>query len=262
MRDFLLAPIFSLFSLGFYRRLAKKAPSFGFLYLGYLSCLVSLWALFMFRSISLPFADDLVGWFAKNLPQVTFTREGLQMSTTEPILLSHPALGPLFYFDPTSDAPRPEDLEKAFVVISRKKIAYRGVGGSDYRIQNLVAPPTQREWRNFALTGETVAQFWLKLRPFLSVSFFVIASVSIFLWKLLAGLLYSLVALLLNSIRKERLPYPALFTISLFALTPATLLQAVSVQFQKFGIPINLLTGFLVTTAYLALGILVRKKAE
>jgi len=260
MRDFFWAPFLSLFSLNFYRRLQGRSLGSGFLYLGYLSLVVSLWSVLMFRSFSLPVVNDLVRWLGANLPEMTLTREGVRMALREPLLLSHPQWGPLLFFDPTSDVPKPEHLEKAFLVVARRKLVFRNPATAQQQIQDLTPAAGVQRWQDLLITGERVTLFWERIKPFALFLFFVAAGVGTYLWKLLAGLLYSLVALLLNCFRKERLPYGTLLNVTFFALTPMTLLQLASLQFPESGLPANLLIALLVTTFYLILGILGTQK--
>lgn len=253
MRDFLLAPFFSLFSPLFYRRLFNKPLSRGFLYLAYLSLWVTLGAAVFFRSASLPAADDLIQWLGKNLPEVLVTKTGLQMSIEKPLLLTHPRWGEILYLDPTTDSPKGEDLDKALVVITRQKAAYRNPAGGDHRIQDLVPQSPQKNWQDFLLTGEKIILFWTQLKPILTILFLIAAFIGTYLWKLAAGLFYSLAALFLNLFRKERLSYGRLLNVTFFALTPATFLQLAA---GILPFPVNFPLAFIVTGLYLALGIL------
>ena len=256
MRDFILAPFLSLFSLKFYRRLLALPQTLGFLYLAYLSLFLSVWALFMFRLYTFPVADDLMSWLAKNLPAMVFTQKGIQMEIKEPLLLSHPRWGPFIYLDPTSDAPKTDDLEKAFVVITRTKVSYRNPSTGENRTLSILPKNPQQERRDVKITGDAILKFWKRSKPFVASIFFVTAFLILYLWKLLAGVFYSLIALIFNYFRSERLRYPSLLNLTFFALTPAALLEFFSWSFAMWRIPFNLLTAILVTSLYLVLAIL------
>lgn len=262
MRDFLLAPFLSLFSRKFYQRLLALPQALGFLYLAYLSLFFSLWALVMFRIYSLPTADELIDWLGKSLPDMVFTQEGIQMEIKEPLLLDHPRWGPLLYLDPTSESPKMEDLEKAFLVIARTKLAYRDPNTGESRILSLTAKGTQRRWRNATVTGNALLRFWKVARPFVASIFFVAVFFVFYLWKLLAGFLYSLVGLIFNYFRTERLRYPSLLNLTFFALTPVALLQLVAWSFTTWHIPLNFLTALLLTSLYLAFAVLFTQESH
>lgn len=260
MSDFFLAPLLSLFSLRFYRRLLGRSQAAGFLYLAYLSLLFSLLGLFAFRFQFVPVANDLVDWAAKSIPETTFTLEGVQMKIEEPLLLTHPRWGPLLYLDPQSDFPKPDDLGKALVIVTRTKVAYRDPRGGEVRIQELVPAERPEKWQNLVVTGERIKRVWRQMRPWTGAIFFVSLFVGIYLWKLLAGLFYSLVGLILNLFRTERLRYPSILNLSFFVLTPVSLLQILTWLFPEWPIPLNFLTALLVTSLYLTLTLLLTQR--
>lgn len=257
MIHFLLAPLWSLFSPKFYRQLTEKPVASGFLYLAYLSLLLSVYGLLIFRIQFLPLADDLVIWAKENLPEMVLTRQGIQMKLSEPRLLTHPKWGALIYLDPARDFPEPADIEKAYLVVTRTQVGYRDPSTGQLRIQDLLPKTAAKGWRDATLTGNTVGLIWRKLAPWLSAIIFVSSFVGVYLWKLTAALGYSLAGLLLNRFRSVRLGYASILKLSLFAITPVTLLQTLAWQFPDWPIPLNFLTSFVVTTLYLALAILV-----
>lgn len=256
MTDFLLAPLMSLFSLRFYRRLLSRRLASGFLYLGYLVLLLAISGLFLIQTQFLPAANDFVKWLKESLPELTVTREGIRMAVEEPLLLNHPRWGSILYLIPQKDFPDSEDLGKAFVVVTRTKIAYRDPRGGEVRIQDIIPEKGQKEWRDFRVTGEAIEQIWNRSTPPLAGILFGVILVGGYLWKLAAALVYSLIGLLLNRFRKERLPYRSILNYSFFVLTPVTLLQVVTVSFPRWPIPLNVWTGGVLTAAYLALAIL------
>ena len=256
MSNFFLSPILALFSLKFYRR-AQTAPlSRGFLYLGYLSFLLALYGMILFRIQWMPAANEFAGWLKHNLPEMTLTRQGLEMKIAEPRLLTHPRWGALIYLDPAKDSPDPADLEKAAMVITRTKIGYRDPSTTEFRIQNIVQQSNAANWRDVTFTQETIGQLWRKLSPWLAAIFFLISFVGFYLWKLMAALLYSLIGILLNLFRKTKLRYGSILNVSFFTLTPMAVLQALVWLFPNFPVPVNLLTSLVLTTIYLAFAIL------
>lgn len=260
MSDFFLAPFLSLFSLRFYRRLLERSQALGFLYLAYLSLIFSLLGLFSFRFQFVPVANDLVEWAEKSVPEMTFTLEGVQMKIEEPLLLTHPRWGPLLYLDPQRDFPNPEDLKKALVIVTRTKLAYQDPRGGEVRIQELIPAERPERWQNLVVTGERIKRVWRQMRPWTGVIFFFSLFVGIYLWKLLAGLLYSLVGLILNLFRTERLRYPSILNLSFFVLTPVSLLQILTWLAPEWPIPLNFPTALLVTTLYLSLALLLTQR--
>lgn len=246
----------ALFSLKFYRQIQTAPVSRGFLYLGYLSFLLALYGMILFRIQWMPAANEFVGWLKQNLPEMTLTRQGLEMKIAEPRLLTHSRWGALIYLDPVKDSPDPADLEKAAVVITRTKIGYRDPSTEELRIQNIVRQGNAANWRDATFTQETITQLWRRLSPWLAAIFFLTSFVGLYLWKLTAALLYSLIGILLNLFRKAKLRYASILNVSFYALTPLALLQALVWLFPNFPLPVNLLTSLALTALYLAFAIL------
>lgn len=262
MRDFFLAPLLSLFSLKFYRRLLTLPKSLGFLYPAYLSLWVSLLALIMFRLQFQPLAQDFVEWLSQNLPTLKVTQEGIVMDLQEPRLMTHPQWGAFLYLDPVNEIPKMEDLDKAFFVITKTSVAYQDPVTGGRRIRRLLPEKQQANWRDATLTGEALSRFWRISKPFVSSIFFVILFIGIYLWKLAAGFFYSLIGLIINLFRMERLSYAAVLQLSFFALTPLTLLQVWLGTFPLVWFPLNFFTGALITSLYLALAILGTQQSD
>lgn len=255
MRDFFLAPILSLFSLKFYRRLVTVSQVLGFLYLAYLSFLVAFVETAHFRTRAYPIISEFVGWMEKNLPEMVVTSQGVQMIISEPKLLTHPRWGPVIYLDPTSDFPKQTDWNKAPLILARQRIAYRGRTGNNYQVQDLIPKNVDPNWRGFVITGEKIMQYWKNYKPMLGPFLFASIFVFTYFWKLIAGLLYSLLGIGLNRFRSEKLPYPFVLNLTFFALTPVIWLQLFS-RLLHWHVPLSFLTAFVLTALYLAFAIL------
>lgn len=72
----------------------------------------------------------------------------------------------------------------------------------------------------------------------------------------MASLFYSLIALLLNLFRKEKLGYGSLLVLSMFALTPVAILQIAGFFVPKLMMILSFPVAIVLTTLFLALGIL------
>ncbi len=257
MFDFLLAPLLSLFSAKFYRRLLSLSQGLGFLYVAYLSLLLAIGGTFLVRIQVLPQTDQFIEWMEANIPELVFTSSGLDMRVKDPVLLTHPQWGPLIYFNVGSDLPQSADLEKAAILITRTHVAYRDPRQNQYRIQSLVpGPDAQKRWQDLRVDGPTIDNFWRRLRPFMGALVFLLFFVVAFFWKLFAGLLYSLIGIAINFFRRERLAYRFILNLTFFALTPVTLIQFASWMLPGIHIPIHPLIAILITAAYVAFAVL------
>lgn len=82
-----------------------------------------------------------------------------------------------------------------------------------------------------------------------------------FIWKLLVTFFYSFIALVLNLFRKEKFPYRSLFALACYAISPVTLIQAVSISAPGFTMNLNLpLAVALLTVSYLIYGMFVASR--
>src|SRR5204862_429845 len=76
MTDIVLGPVLSLYSVAFYRRVARQRLGRGLAYLVYLSSLYSAAISIALLAFWLPAADRFVDWLAPNLPEVKLTDHG------------------------------------------------------------------------------------------------------------------------------------------------------------------------------------------
>lgn len=256
MLDFLLAPILSIFSRSFYRRLLGHTQILGFFYLFYLSLILSTYVLFNFRLQYLPPTDDFVNWLATEWPETVFTRQGVQIDLQEPLLIRHPDYGPIAYLNPAGEMPSQDELEKAFMVLTRTHVAFRNPARGNVRIQKVLPADNAQNWQDFVINRERILWFWTQAKPFLTAGFFVFAFIGIYLWKILVGLVFSLIGILVNLFRKERLRYLSILNLTFFALTPFALLQFYAPAFGAWRFPVQPLSSLAVTAAYLAFAIL------
>ena len=251
--NFLLAPFYSLFSLPFYRKILSRPLGLGFLYLGYLSLLFSVWALVLFNLRAVPAIGEFASWLGANLPKITLTPQGMRLDPNEPVLLTHPQYGAIFYFDPTIDAPKPEDFTKALVILTRTQAAFHNPNTGEVRMQSLI-PARQSLGRNeMEITGDKVIRGWNRSKLFVPLFFFFSVFLGTFFWKLMAALIYSSTGLLWNLFRKVRLTYGRILNVSFFALTPMSFWQWLSWQFPALHLPANFLVSLVLTSVYLAI---------
>ncbi|MBI4398331.1 MAG: DUF1189 family protein [Candidatus Omnitrophica bacterium] len=254
--DILLGPVFSFFSVSFYRRIIHSRLGKGFLYLAYLAF---LYGLILLVTLWLPFKpalDRFEGWFTTNLPQMTFTREGVVTKAAQPFEMKSSEYGSVLILDATKN--EIGDIPDTWLYITKTKALFRGGNANDFRVVELV-PKNEEEktkWKDVTLTGDSVHAMYKRVMPFAHPVIFIVVFFTFFLWKILAALVYSLVALLLNLFRREKLQYGSLLALSMFALTPVTVLQVFSLFIPRVGLALNPLTAFILTGLYLALGIL------
>ncbi len=259
MTDIVLGPVLSLYSVAFYRRLAQERLGRGLAYLVYLSSLYSAAIAIALLAFWLPAADRFVDWLAPNLPEVKLTDHGAVMDAPQPFVLTHPVLGTLLVIDTRVETPSADDLRGAPVFfVSRTHVVVSEGREGQQRVYDLVpqTPEARARWEGLAVNGASVKKMYGRVRLLAAPLAFVACLVFFFVWKLLAALAYTLLGLVLNLFRRERLPYASILTLACFAMTAVIVLQTLA-AFGAFGsFRLSYLAAWLVTGAYLALAML------
>ncbi|HXJ32636.1 MAG TPA: DUF1189 family protein [Candidatus Eisenbacteria bacterium] len=252
----LLAPVLALFEPGFYARAARASVVRGFAYLAYLAFLTAVGAGLMLEWRWYPALDDLAEWVADRLPAITFTVDGPRVADATPVVIEHPTYGRLLRIDTTADLP--DTSEPALVTITRSQIVLSRIDGTtpEHRAWDVV-PQTdeaRRNWSDVTIDGRRARILFRELRW---LAWMVVPAVFVlaFTWKLIAGLVYSVLAVVMNAVLGTRLSYPALLNVTCFALTPATLLWWMSVVGLLGDMRVEWPVSLWVTGTYLFLGI-------
>lgn len=259
MKEILLSPLYSLFSLNFYRRVLRSPLSKGFSYLLYLSVLFAFGVTIVFMFTVIPIGNEFANWLKQNFPELVLTREGVAAKVEQPFSLTHPDFGTIAVIDTTKEMPTAEDLGKTVFFVTKTQVFIQNRPGErtgDYRVVDLVPRNEQAKatWRDFVVTGTFIETIYRRLRPFAAPLLFIFCVFFFFVWKLIVALLYSLLALILNLFRKEKLSYRSLVNLCFFAITPVIVLQWLR-PFLPF-LPLNVFVAGFVTGSYLGLAIL------
>lgn len=258
MINFIFSPFLSLFSLSFYREMSRSSLGKGFLYLFYLSLLFGAGATFAFAARAVPPAGEFMRWLGDSLPDLKFTPQGLETPATQPFSLTHPRWGRILTIDTTRETVDIEEAKNSYIYLTKKKVYAAGGRQDEFRILDLT-PQTEQalaNWRDFTLTGSFLMTAFQRILPFSFPFVFGGAFVLFFMWKLLAALFYSLLAMLINLFRKARLSYTRLLNLSFFAMSAVIGLQWISAMFPAFPVRLNFLWSLLITALYLGFGIL------
>lgn len=261
--NLLSAPFYSLFRLAFYRQVIRERLSQGFLYLLYLSAVAAVVATVVFMFRFLPYVDRFASWFQQEMPVIVWTPQGLSLERQEqPYTMVHPDFGPLITFDTTRAEIPSNEMGDVRIFITSKK-AYVRQSINELRVYDLTQPTVGRQplsEESVIITPHNVERGYKAAKPLLIFLVMIFTLPFFFIWKLIAAVFYSLIAALMNQFRIQRLNYSQLLNISLFAITPATL-----IQFLQWAIPglhtifFGFVGALLVTSIYLFLAV---KKTE
>ena len=260
--SFLTAPLYSLFSPSFYRTVIHSRLRQGFLYLAFLCALMYAVVFFSFFTRIMPQVDGFFDWLAEEMPEMTWTPEGLVMNARSPYVVVHPGLGPIAEINTSVQEIDPQQVSDVWAYITSTR-AYIRDGEGRFRVYDLTqsAEDLPPERLVMQIDDAFILDSYRSLRPWFIALILLLFFPLLYLWKLGEVFFFSLIGILMNLGRRPALDYQAIIRISFFAITAATLLQFRSFIFPPLAmIPFGIPGTILVTVAYLFLGI--RKTQE
>ena len=262
MIAFLLSPVLTFFSARLYRQVIRSGIGHGFGYLAYLTGLFCLLVFFLAQFLLMPLTRDFIGWLVQVTPEMTLTQSGLKVSVSEPYLVKHPAFNTsLYVIDTTKNLDElMADKSQAFLVVGKEYI----IGRSPYsnqppRVIDLKKAMEQVKQVNrpIQITKPIMHQITQRFLGMVIPFLLALLAPFFFIWKLLTALFYSLIALLLNFFRKEKFQYSSLFTLACYAITPVTLIQAMSLFAPGLSLNLNIFLAIALTVSYMIYGMFV-----
>lgn len=263
MITLLISPILSFFSRRLYRSSLQSGTGRGVVYLLYLTALFCVLVVFLCRFLLLPITSSFIEWLALVTPEITLTQSGVSTEAPQPYLVKHPAFGPLYLIDTNKSlAELSSDQSGAIILIGKNHVVVRYPHRNEIRVFDLKHAVEQVRAANQPI-HITKKLMWGLTQRFQSMIIpFVLLFLAplFFIWKLVVVLLYSLIALLLNLLRKERIRYRSLFTLTCYAISPVTLIQAVHFSIPDLYFNLNFYFAFALTVAYLVYGVLVASR--
>lgn len=245
----------SLFSVRYYREVVQASVSKGFLYL-------ALWSLIMASVVSviavtrfLPDANRFMEWFRQDMPVVQLTDAGISIDKPSPYAMQHPRYGHVAMFDMnrTTEVSR-GDIGDAWIFATATKLYIRHTSRNEIRVYDLISPDMKGK-DPLVLDAALVKKFENMIKPWAVVILAVLTFIFFFIWKLIAALFYSLIAMVINLFREPKLSYEALLNVCFFAMTATCWGSLLELCTGIIRIPFGLLGGLIITTTYLYLGV-------
>jgi Protein of unknown function (DUF1189) len=252
--SFWLAPITALFHPRVFHDAAKRSAWKGVLYAFYLSVIAGALATVLMLGRVLPIANEFVSWAQKTMPVVIWTPEGISLENGQTTtLLSHPQYGPIVAFDMTKTSASEADMDKApLLVTSTKVFVKRAPGQIEERDITRAGIQTDKQLPpKVRITGEVMRGLFKVIK---STMLLIVPPVMIalcFFFILLADLLYSLVGLLLNMMRKQKLRYGSIFALTCFATTASFTLTWFQIMTPLRSLPLPFGIMILVNLVYM-----------
>ena len=262
---FLLSPFLALFSRHLYREALRGGVARALGYLAYLTLLFTLLAYFACQFLLLPITSSFIDWLVQVTPEMTLTRSGLDAKVTQPYLVKHPALGTLYLIDTNkSTTELMADSSGAFVLIGKENVIVRNPNRNETRIFDLKETMGQAREQVTAIqiTKSMMKNFGKQLESLVIPLVLILLAPLFFIWKPLTALFYSLIALLLNLLRKDKLSYGSLLSLACFAITPVIFIQALDIFVPNLSVNLNFLLALGLTTAYLIYGMFAASRSS
>jgi hypothetical protein len=241
--SFWLAPVTALFRPCVFRDAAKRSGGKGLLYIVYLSAIAGLLTGILMFGVAAPVGKDFIAWTEKNMPVVIWTPEGISLENGQTTaLVVHPKYGPIAAFDMTKTAVTEADMDKAPLLVTATKVYIKRGHGQPIEGRDITKAGIQTDKQlppRVRLTGEVAARI---LEAIKSAIFFLAPltiTVLFFFFLLISNLLYSLAGLLFNLMRKQKLRYGAIFSLTCFATTVSFTLTWLQIMtpFRKLPLP-------------------------
>jgi len=254
--NILKAPIEALYSIPFYRRVSQASLGYAFLYLLYLSLIGSIILTFGLVSYILPKANPYIEWIQQEMPPLVWTPQGLSMKTQSPYNLYHEPSGFLITFDMTKTTISQEEMGNSKIFVTSQKIFVKQENQTRIYDVTQTANPNVPQNMTMVINDETVQNFYNMVKPWFVIVAVLFFFIFFFMWKVFAGLFYSIFGLIMNLLRAQKLSYSSILSLSYFSMTAATLVLFVRILLMPMvQIPFGVLLSMLLTCSYIFIAI-------
>ena len=179
---------------------------------------------------------------------------GLIMSEPSPFIMKSPKYGNVVTFDMSTDRPTQEQISYSPFFVTAQTLYYEKPSGQIGSFN--IAHPGGGNGKT-VLVNDIFKKVRAAAIPILGIPVGLLIFAAVFLFRVLSGLLFSILGLAINLLRTEKLNYSSILSVTLFASTAMTFLDIIKVT--PFGG--ILATGFgnyvsiAVTAFYLFMGI-------
>ncbi len=251
----------SIASTQAYRRFAAEKTSRTVLYLLFISLLFTIGGSIAMQIRIGPVVDETFAWLSTEVPTLTFSAGTVTSSETAPKRLVHPKAPEVAVMIDTTRT-EPVTLQ---IMQDAKVLAY--LTNNALYIEQQQGKIEVYDLKKAAIERPMVvdAKFFRDASGALKRVVYPLSILTVFVfaaaWTALAGLLYSLLAMLLQSAAGGALAFGALYQIALHAQTTALLLRII-LSFLPFAVPMSGLITIAITTAYLWMAVKANAAAQ
>jgi hypothetical protein len=189
------------------------------LYIAYWAFLATAFFLTVFGS-RLAISNGFMQWIKKESPVLIWTPEGLSFEDNRTSArLDHPLYGPLAVIDTTRKPLSPNELGRLYLFVTSERIYFKHpMGRAEERvITKAGVAPQKKIPSRVRVTGALIERFYKNaIITFILIAPLVLIPIFSFMFLAIA-FTYSLAGLLLNLMRKNKLSYGNIFTVTCFA---------------------------------------------
>ncbi len=266
--NFFLSPFATLGSKNFYQRASRESIGKALLFLVYFCAVLNLAAaIWMNAKWSEPL-DSMVERVIQKLPVMTMAEEGLSIDKPSPYVVPIIEVQGQQFLTVTFDTSKDRftnqelaDLPETSMWVTKKALYVnqrQGLRVVDFDKERQKNPG---KFQPFTLDLKTKKSEIFKTlgsaKGVLSLIWIVMGTLLAFVLGLIGALFYSLLGLLINLLRANRLRYEGILSLAIYAMTPAALV-AIALLFFHFKWFAALMSGwmnFLITLGYLIFAI-------
>ena len=244
-----------------YRRFALEKTSRTILYLFFISLLFTVGGSVAMQLRVGPVVDETFAWLAAEVPTLTFSAGKVTSADPAPKRLVHPKAQEVAVM---IDTARTEPVTLQFMQ-EAKVLAY--LTNNALYIEQQQGKIEIYDLSKAALERPMIvdSKFFREASGALKKVVYPLAILTVFVfaaaWTALAGLFYSLFAMLLNSLAGGALTFGALYQIAIHAQTAALLVRIV-MSFLPFIVPLSGLLTILITSVYLWMAVRANAAAQ
>ncbi len=270
----LLSPLAAFGNRTFYQGVSRQSIGKSFLYLLYLCVILNLSLVVWFNVKAGPILDRAVMQVIEKMPVMDFTDQGLSVDHPTPYTVPLLEFGGEdilnLTFDTAKDRLTPEEIAELpdTALFVTKKVFYARQRGQGLRMVDFDAERKKNpeKFKPFTLDLKTkqgdITKTFRSMKRIGSALVVVAGIMIAFISGLAGALFYSLLGLLFNLARKEKLNYAALLNLAIYAMTPALLAACVLLffHFTWFAALAGGWINMLVTLGYLFFGVVLSEE--
>ncbi len=199
------------------------------------------------------------GWWMANkapaiidqIPNITIKNGEVQTDVEEPYLIQNPwepDARPMFIIDTTGTYTQLDDHAEAGLLTKNKLYARQQSNLNEVRMYDLSTV------QDFTLNAEIVRHWADRIAALVFWVLLPVCAIGAFLWRLLLGLWYGLLGLIINAFLAEKSDFGAIYRTAIMAMTPAILVGMLK-SLTDVHIPYFWFISFLLAMGFMIFGL-------